>query len=70
MRDAPMRTSPELDGAFQRFRNETERGFERVAVVAQSALGRIRSDRLKETSKVEVEVFRSIDDAVVWLLEQ
>jgi hypothetical protein len=70
MRDAPMRASPELDGAFQRYRNETERGFERVAVVVQSALGKIRSDRLKETSNVQVEVFLSIEDALVWLLEQ
>ena len=68
MRDAPVRTNPELDTAFERYRAETERGFERVAVVVESTLGKIRSDRLKQTSQADVGIFLSLDEGLSWLL--
>lgn len=70
MRQGPTRPKPELDTAFQRYRSETERGFDRVAVVVESALGKVRSDRLKATSEVEVQIFQSPDDAESWLMER
>jgi hypothetical protein len=70
MRGAPVRANPELDTAFERYRAETERGFGRVAVVVESTLGKIRSDRLKATSKAEVGIFLSLDEALSWLMER
>jgi hypothetical protein len=68
MRDAPVRANPELETAFERYRSETERGFARVAVVVESTLGKIRSDRLKQTSRAEVGIFLSLDEGITWLL--
>jgi hypothetical protein len=70
MRDAPVRANPELETAFERYRSETERGFARVAVVVESTLGKIRSDRLKQTARAEVEIFLSLDDGIAWLLKR
>jgi hypothetical protein len=70
MRGAPVRANPELDTAFERYRAETERGFERVAVLVESTLGKIRSDRLKQTAKAEVGIFLSLDEALSWLIER
>jgi hypothetical protein len=70
MRQAPTRPKPELDTAFQRYRTETERGFERVAVVVESTLGKVRSDRLKSTTETEVQIFQALEAARSWLLER
>jgi len=70
MRKAPTRPKPELDMAFERFRTETERGFVRVGVLVESALGKVRSDRLKSTAETEVRIFRSLEDARAWLTER
>jgi hypothetical protein len=70
MRQGPTRPKPELDTAFERFRTETERGFERVAVLVESALGKVRSDRLKSTADTEVRIFQSLDDARAWLAQR
>jgi hypothetical protein len=70
MRDAPVRANPELETAFERYRTETERGFARVAVVVESTLGKIRSDRLKQTARAEVGIFLSLEDGIAWLLER
>jgi hypothetical protein len=70
MRQGPTRPKPELDTAFERFRTETERRFERVAVLVESALGKVRSDRLKSTAETEVRIFQTLDDARAWLTER
>jgi len=41
-----------------------------LAVLVESTLGKVRSDRLKETSKAEVRIFLSFDEALGWLLNQ
>jgi hypothetical protein len=67
MRDAPTRVQPSFDQGFQRYRDETERGFARIAVLVQTTLGKLRSDRLAETCRMPMEIFQSVDEALEWL---
>jgi hypothetical protein len=63
MRLAPLRTDPSLEPAFARYRAETERGFERAVVVVATVVGRIRSDRLGQTTRIPLHIVETIDDA-------
>ncbi len=69
MRIAPLRTDPSLEPAFARYRAETERGFERVVVVVATVVGRIRSDRLGQTTRIPINIVASIDEAWTILRE-
>ena len=62
MRAAPLRTDPSLDPAFARYRAETERGFERAVVVVDTVLGRIRSDRLGQTTRIRLDIVATLED--------
>jgi len=63
MRAAPLRTDPSLEPAFARYRAETERGFERAVVVVGTVLGRIRSDRLGQTTRIQLDLVATIEEA-------
>jgi hypothetical protein len=63
MRVAPVRTDPALEPAFARYRVETERGFERVVVVVTSVVGRIRSDRLGQVTRIPLTIVGSLEEA-------
>jgi hypothetical protein len=63
MRAAPLRTDPSLEPAFARYRAETERGFERAVVVVDTVVGRIRSDRLGQTTQIPLDIVATIDEA-------
>lgn len=67
MRVAPERVTQALEPAFDRFRSETERGFERAAVVVASTLGRARSQRLQRSARVPILVADSLDEALEFL---
>jgi hypothetical protein len=68
MRDAPVRTDPSLEPAFARYRAEVERGFQRAVVVVATALGKIRSDRLGQTTQLQLAIVGSMDEAWEQLL--
>jgi len=63
MRAAPVRTDPSLEPAFARYRAEVEREFERAAVVVGTVVGRIRSDRLGQTTRIPLAIVATIDEA-------
>jgi len=63
MRTAPVRTDPSLEPAFARYRAETERGFERAVVVVDTVVGRIRSDRLGQTTQIPLDIVATLDEA-------
>lgn len=63
MRVAPLRTDPSLEPAFARYRAEVERGFDRAVVVVATVLGRVRSDRLGQTTRIPLDVVATIDEA-------
>jgi hypothetical protein len=67
MRVAPTRVHPALDPAFARFRKETQLGFLRAAVIVETPLGRVRAERLANTSHVSVRVVSSVEEAVGFL---
>ncbi len=64
MRLAPIRVAPFLDPAFERFRRETESGFLKGAVIATTALGRIRAERLSTRIDAPPPVVGSMDEAL------
>ena len=63
MRLAPLRTDPSLEPAFARYRAETERAFERAVVVVATVVGRVRSDRLGQTTRIPLQIVESIEEA-------
>jgi hypothetical protein len=67
MRLSPIRVDPALDPAYERLRRETHAGFERVAVVVETALGRMRAERLARGSTVALAVVGSLDEAFAFL---
>lgn len=66
MRVAPVRTDPSLEPAFERYRREVERGFERVVVVVTTVVGRMRSERLGAAAQIPLTIVGSIEEA--WTL--
>ena len=67
MRLSPIRVDPALDPAYERLRRETHAGFERVAVVVETPLGRMRAERLARGSTVALAVVGSLDEAFAFL---
>lgn len=67
MRLGPTRVHPALDPAFERLRKETQAGFARAAVVVATPLGRVRAERLIDTSGVPLRVVHSLEEAVDFL---
>jgi hypothetical protein len=66
-RSAPVRVTPALEPAFARFRQETERGFSRAAIVVSTPVGRVRSDRLKDTALIPVAIVETVELALEFL---
>lgn len=66
----PVRVHPAHEPAFARFRAETERGFTRAAHVIASAVGKARSERLREGAALPSKLLHSLDDALAYLLER
>ena len=67
MRLSPIRVDPSLEPVFERLRRETHVGFERVAVVVTTPLGRIRAERLSKGAAVPLAVLGSLDEAFAYL---
>lgn len=67
MRLSPIRVDPALDPAYERLRRETQAGFERVAVVVETPLGRMRAERLARGSTATLAVVGSLDEAFTFL---
>lgn len=68
-RQAPLRVTPVLDLAFARFRRQSETGFECVAVIAGTAIGRVRAVRLSVNSACLVEVVTTVDEGLLCISE-
>jgi hypothetical protein len=66
MRLAPVRTDASLEPAFERYRREVERGFERAVVVVTTVVGRLRSERLGAAVQIPLTIVGSIEEA--WML--
>jgi hypothetical protein len=69
MRVAPVRTDPSLEPAFERYRREVERGFERAVVVVTTVVGRMRSERLAAAVQIPLTIVGSIEEAWTLLRE-
>jgi hypothetical protein len=67
MRLGPTRVHPSLDPAFERLRKETHLGFDRVAVVVGTPLGRVRAERLAINADVPLCIVHSLEEAVDFL---
>lgn len=67
MRLSPIRVDPALDPAYERLRRETHAGFERVAVVVATPLGRMRAERLARGATVTLAVVGTMDEAFAFL---
>jgi len=67
MRLSPIRVDPALDPAYERLRRETHAGFERVAVVVTTPLGRMRAERLSKGASIPVAIVGSLDEAFAFL---
>jgi len=65
-RSSPLRVHPALDPAFERFRKETQAGFEAAAVVNDTALGRIRTERFAASVALPIGIVGSLEEALVF----
>jgi hypothetical protein len=67
MRNGPLRVAPSFEPAFARYRQETERGFDRVAVVVSTTLGRVRGDRMAASCSIPIAVVGSTEEGLAFL---
>jgi hypothetical protein len=65
----PVRVHPAHEPAFGRFRTETELGFTRAAHLVATPVGRVRSDRLRETAALPSKMFHTLDEALAFLIQ-
>jgi len=67
-REGPVRVHPALEPAFTRYREESQRGFVRCAVIVATPVGRARGARLREQEhSSQLLVTESVEDALAFV---
>lgn len=66
-RDAPVRVHPALEPAFLRYREESERGFVRSAVIVATPVGQVRGNRLRDAAGQGAAIVTTVEDALAFL---
>ena len=67
-REGPLRVHPALEPAFTRYREESQRGFVRCAVIVATPVGRARGARLREQEQsTQLLVTESVEAALAFV---
>jgi len=67
VRQGPVTVHQFLEPAHTRFRKESERGFDRSAIVVSTLLGRVRSSRLAAGVGLPMVIVDSMEEALAFL---
>src|SRR5262245_61579490 len=68
-RDGPMRNDPDFEATFRPYRSAMAAGFHRVAILVQSAVGKLQAQRHVREDRMPVQVFVNERLAIAYLEE-